>query len=757
MATKTFEELKELAIQIRDEKTNKQNTANRVGTAMLEGINKLEQDYYNKTTIDEELKKRDDKLTELGVGKWIENTEAYIKEGIELLSDNVLENSILRYTGGIDSFDGIKVISASVKQGDSIYINITDKLSDIYGIFGIFIDEEIVRVQRGGDFYNSYGKILKIKSDCTIKYSIRDKEYEEGGGMFKITKTDIIDLLSERLGIINENIDNINKKILYKQLKNISATETDIQGIYNTDGNLIMSPVRYHSVFPVNPNKDYCITTNTGLANGTSNFWYSIAFLNNEKKVIGGITDKVCSTNFLNEYSITTPNDTAYLSISEETQDTNSEVCSIEYVNEEIAFKDNISKMDYGNKLFTSNNNPLENETNISHNTALRIKKGNTYKVKFAVKSYAVHTYFVARDINGNIINKYTLTGSTSIAVEHEVMLGNDVDTYSVMTISLEDSYLKKYVNLGSEVMYILDNLHVGTSKSVLWLGTSIPEGCPYPQNACANLGYKCFNKALGSSGIILNEGVLNNDRDGKDLSESAEEKKQRYQSHIGDGTSGTITQDRYDKMMNWGYDKRILPYINGDIAACDMIVFDHGYNDRTYDDFSNLIDSFDSLDLSIDKEPSDYDRTNFIGAFCFLINQIYKVNPNIKIVICSYLENKTGSSQFPNDEQGKKGYLICSLLEKIANHFNFPYLNMCDYNGFTVEFIPNTSNYITDYNLEHGTSYTLKNYTGKSNIGNNVTMFQYYCPDGTHPHTDTSKRAEYRLTESITKLLRDL
>lgn len=65
MATKTFEELKQLAIQIRDEKTNKQNTATRVGTAMLEHINKLEQDYYDKTQTDEELKERDDKLTEL--------------------------------------------------------------------------------------------------------------------------------------------------------------------------------------------------------------------------------------------------------------------------------------------------------------------------------------------------------------------------------------------------------------------------------------------------------------------------------------------------------------------------------------------------------------------------------------------------------------------------------------------------------------------------------------------------------------------
>nr|DAM86669.1 MAG TPA: hypothetical protein [Caudoviricetes sp.] len=69
MATKTFEELKQLAIQIRDEKTNKQNTATRVGTAMLEHINKLEQDYYDKEGTNTELQKRDNKLTELSAEK----------------------------------------------------------------------------------------------------------------------------------------------------------------------------------------------------------------------------------------------------------------------------------------------------------------------------------------------------------------------------------------------------------------------------------------------------------------------------------------------------------------------------------------------------------------------------------------------------------------------------------------------------------------------------------------------------------------
>lgn len=65
MATKTFEELKQMAIQIRDEKANKQNTATRIGTQMLEHLNKLEQEYYNKDNIDEQKEQTDAKFSEL--------------------------------------------------------------------------------------------------------------------------------------------------------------------------------------------------------------------------------------------------------------------------------------------------------------------------------------------------------------------------------------------------------------------------------------------------------------------------------------------------------------------------------------------------------------------------------------------------------------------------------------------------------------------------------------------------------------------
>lgn len=78
----------------------------------------------------------------------------------------------------------------------------------------------------------------------------------------------------------------------------------------------------------------------------------------------------------------------------------------------------------------------------------------------------------------------------------------------------------------------------------------------------------------------------------------------------------------------------------------------------------------------------------------------------------------------------------------------------MCDYNNFTYEYMPNTSTYIRDYNRKYDECYETFNWGGDNPKGN-VTVFQYYCPDGVHPHTDKSRRAEKILTENITMLLK--
>ena len=97
MATKTFEELKQMAIQIRDEKTNKQNTATRIGTQMLEHLNKLEQEYYDKTTLDK-------RTTELNI------SVLYPTLGVNGTNKYTLAGAIAQVPAEYRSIKGLKVV-----------------------------------------------------------------------------------------------------------------------------------------------------------------------------------------------------------------------------------------------------------------------------------------------------------------------------------------------------------------------------------------------------------------------------------------------------------------------------------------------------------------------------------------------------------------------------------------------------------------------------------------------------------------------
>ena len=147
MATKTFEELKQLAIQIRDEKTNKQNTATRIGTQMLEHLNKLEQDYYDKTATDEELKQRDEKLTEL-------SSLAGVYKIFDFSSENYLVNfSDIKLKAGVEYF-----VYAETDSKEIRLILCSKKYNYIDGNY--YEDGDYPRVT----FVNGKG-FIKIKND----------------------------------------------------------------------------------------------------------------------------------------------------------------------------------------------------------------------------------------------------------------------------------------------------------------------------------------------------------------------------------------------------------------------------------------------------------------------------------------------------------------------------------------------------------------------------------------------------------------
>ena len=137
MATKTFEELKQMAIQIRDEKTNKQNTATRIGTQMLEHLNKLEQDFLDKDTTE-------GKFSELEIRKTKFNI------------DTTLSDQYRKSLG-------------SAKQGQKIYCNINNLKIQGTGylqIYNLTAQKIILSIIKGNGTYSANidddGEILFI-------------------------------------------------------------------------------------------------------------------------------------------------------------------------------------------------------------------------------------------------------------------------------------------------------------------------------------------------------------------------------------------------------------------------------------------------------------------------------------------------------------------------------------------------------------------------------------------------------------------
>lgn len=276
--------------------------------------------------------------------------------------------------------------------------------------------------------------------------------------------------------------------------------------------------------------------------------------------------------------------------------------------------------------------------------------------------------------------------------------------------------------------------------KKILAVGTSITQGCSYVKNASEANGYFAYNKAIGSSGICLNSGILNNGRDGKDLSETIEEKVVRYGAVVD-----SITLERYKK---YSWENVIKPYLDGTIDVVDAIWFDHGYNDR--DQIYAELDKIGTIDWEISE---DQDRSTFSGAFKYLLYQIFKLKPDVQIIISGFLEAESDETIIEIDNSFKGGKGIKQMHEEIAKVYAFPLLRTWEYTGFNFYHIPNSKDYIANFNKTYGTSYEPR-WTDEEG---NITFFQYYNPDTIHPFKDLTGRANERLDKIFTKLLKDL
>jgi len=160
--------------------------------------------------------------------------------------------------------------------------------------------------------------------------------------------------------------------------------------------------------------------------------------------------------------------------------------------------------------------------------------------------------------------------------------------------------------------------------KTMCWLGTSVPNEPPfgevgtkkYPEFVSDIMKCGLVNKSLGGSILIWDPA---NSRYG--LAGSAAE-------FVAEGQPETSSQGAWDTQLS--------PYWDS-----DLFVFDHGHND------AGKFDSWftDGVLTPIDGTNA-FDRTWMVGAFNYVIREIYKHNPRARIIIINdwraeYYDNK--------------------------------------------------------------------------------------------------------------------
>lgn len=339
---------------------------------------------------------------------------------------------------------------------------------------------------------------------------------------------------------------------------------------------------------------------------------------------------------------------------------------------------------------------------------------------------------------------------------------------------------VESYLNKSAVKALINDSQWKG--KTILWMGTSIPEGKDtaldstgsgksYPKMVGERLGANVINIALGSSMIRANtrfgdytDGYSHNIL--RTFSATLEEKEylianwETIRHKLRDPDTYTTLSDNDKKVCRESsYEHRLLPYLNGTYPMPNLFVIDHGHNDYKYtlsDGSTDIGIAPTSANIGNDKEVafdsnmfdgSSYaglenvygslakmnhptvfkysvNRNCYWGAVNFICTLIYKYNPRARIVFVGNIDDK--------QHEG-----LCDAQITIARDWCSPLIRTWEKLGFGMHYIPGT------YNYWGGT-------------GLDLSQKAIYCKDGTHPHSDTTGEAMELYTDILVDALKE-
>ena len=132
---------------------------------------------------------------------------------------------------------------------------------------------------------------------------------------------------------------------------------------------------------------------------------------------------------------------------------------------------------------------------------------------------------------------------------------------------------------------------------SLLWLGTSIPAGEPdnnYPTMVADALGFNLYNMAQSASCLhwdptpptwTTSAEVEANRTAGRCLTATRQEIRDKFYTVLDnirrkERLSTTWRDNLIAEFQEASYETRVIPYLDGTMASCDVVVIDHGFND---------------------------------------------------------------------------------------------------------------------------------------------------------------------------------
>lgn len=369
----------------------------------------------------------------------------------------------------------------------------------------------------------------------------------------------------------------------------------------------------------------------------------------------------------------------------------------------------------------------------------------------------------VAKDSNSNVLATYEV-GTGSNYDDFLITLPANSKTLFVMNehnrsygANKADKVKNFYTKAEAQALF------GGTSnywknKKIWWCGTSIPAG-GYPQIVGTNLGAEVTNKAVGGSMCRAN--VRTGDYVGanfENITSCLTMTKAEIESFITNyatiqptltgNAPETLSASNLSRLRAASFEDRLVPYLDGTYDFPDLFVIDHGHNDFKYkmpdgttsditleptvsnisqgvlaeDTYmtANNNEKLESFFGSLSNiKPSDLagfvaslNRNCYKGAINFIVTLILKYKPTARIVFISNYEDENGNHP---------AYApLITAQEDNAKSWAFPLFDVYRKLGYSNHIVPGTKNL----------------YAGSYSYDYDMDVFNVYCPDGVHPHS---------------------